>query len=412
MLGALKGAGWPGFLGVVCGGLAGGWLGEVRGLIPVTRERVYLDNAGAGPLSSPVLEAVRRFTVVWAERGEPWDEALEHIVEARRLFADLVGARLEEVAAVPGVTYGYNALLASLPLRGGKAVAAPHNFPTTYYSLHGLRRRGLLREVVILDPGGPGPGVDDWEKAIDDSTEIVVVDYVSWLTGYREDLRAVAEIAHEHGAVVVSDAFHAVGVIPVDVKRLGVDALLTGSYKWLMGPHGAGFVYVSRELLDRMDPMLSGWMAVEDSVVERMERGEPLFDRPFNTAELRPAGDARILEWGTWPAIAFEGALAALKLIKEYSAPERFHSHTSRLVERLQEGLEELGYELITPRDPERRAAIVAFRHPNPREAARKLYAHGIIVSARPGTVRVSPHFYNTMDEVEALLEALGPAEG
>ena len=385
------------------------WLSEVRELIPITREKVYFDNAGAGPLSRPVLEAIEGFARLWAERGEPWDEALEHIVEARRLFADLVGARLEEVAAVPGVTYGYNALLASLPLDGkGKAVAGPYNFPTTYYSLHGLRRRGLLREVVILDSPEPGPSLEEWERAIDDDTVLVVADMVSWVTGKLEDLRALAEIAHSHGAILVTDAFHAVGVIPVDVRRLGVDALLCGSYKWLMGPHGAGFVYVSRDLLDRLDPMLSGWMAVEDGVIDRMLRGEPLFQRPFRVDELRPARDAKVLEWGTWPAIAFEGALAALKLISRYDAPGRYEGHTRRLVERIMDGVEELGYELITPRDE--KAAIVSFRVGEPYELAKALYAHRIVVSPRPGRIRVSPHFYNTMDEVEEFLEALREA--
>ncbi|MCE4610602.1 MAG: aminotransferase class V-fold PLP-dependent enzyme [Desulfurococcales archaeon] len=386
------------------------WLREVRGLIPITREKVYFDNAGAGPLSKPVLEAIEGFARLWAERGEPWDEALEHIVEARRLFAGLIGARLEEVAAVPGVTYGYNALLSSLRLDGrGKAVAAPYNFPTTYYSLHGLRSRGLLKEVVILDSPEPGPGIGDWERAIDDETVLVVVDMVSWITGKLEDLKALAEIAHSHGAILVTDAFHAVGVIPVDVKRLGVDALLCGSYKWLMGPHGAGFVYVSKRLLDELDPMLSGWMAVEDSVIERMWRGEPLFERPFNVRELKPARDAKVLEWGTWPAIAFEGTLAALKLIHRYRAPERYSSHTSRLVERLMDGLEAQGYTLITPRDS--KAAIVTFRHTRPYEVAKALYAHDIIVSPRPGRIRVSPHFYNTPEEVDRFLEVLREAE-
>jgi selenocysteine lyase/cysteine desulfurase len=387
-----------------------GWLGEARSLIPITREKVYFDNAGAGPLSTPVLEAIERFARLWAERGEPWDEALEHIVEARRLFAELVGARLEEVAAVPGVTFGYNALLASLRLDGrGKAVAGPYNFPTTYYSLHGLRRRGLLREVVILDSPEPGPSIDDWERAIDDDTVLVVADMVSWVTGHLEDLRALAEIAHRHGAILVTDAFHAVGVIPVDVKRLGVDALLCGSYKWLMGPHGAGFVYVSRSLLDELDPMLSGWMAVEDGVIDRMMRGEPLFERPFDVSDLRPARDARMLEWGTWPAIAFEGTLAALKLISRFDAPGRYEYHTRRIVERIMDGVEEMGYELVTPRD--RKAGIVVFRHRRPHEMAKALYAHGVIVSARPGRIRVSPHFYNTLEEAEKLLDALREAE-
>ncbi len=386
-----------------------GWLSKARSLIPITESKIYFDNAGAGPLSKPVLDAINRFTSIWAEHGEPWDEVLEHIVEARRLFSYMIGVGLEEVAAVPGVTYGFNALLASIRFPpGSNVVAGPYNFPTTYYSLHALRRRGLVREVRIAQGNGAGASIDEWERVIDDKTVLVVADHVSWITGYREDLKALAEITHRHGAILVTDAFHSVGVIPVDVGSLGVDVLLTGSYKWLMGPHGAGFTYVSRELIGELDPLLSGWMAIEDSVVARMERGENLFERPFETGRLEPARDARILEWGTWPAIAFEGLLASMKMLQEYRAPERYSSHTEKLVNRLMDGIEALGFELITPRD--RKAGIVVFRHRNPYELAGKLAKYSIIVSPRPGKIRISPHYYNTREEVEAFLEALGKA--
>ncbi|WP_243676372.1 aminotransferase class V-fold PLP-dependent enzyme [Vulcanisaeta distributa] len=95
--------------------------------------------------------------------------------------------------------------------------------------------------------------LEEYEKLIDDNTAVVFVDYVSWITGgYRERIREIAEIAHARGAVLISDAFHAVGVLPIDVTRDGVDVLITGSYKWLLGPHGAGFVYVSDELLNSL----------------------------------------------------------------------------------------------------------------------------------------------------------------
>lgn len=383
------------------------WLDDVRSLIPIVRSRVYLDNAGAGPLPRPAVEAVEGFLGKWASEGEPWVEGLRAVVEARRVFAELVGARLEEVAAAPGVTYGLNALLASLRLEGGAAVAAPYNFPTSYYTLHALRRRGVLREVRIARGDGACTAEGEWDRLVGDDTVLVVVDHVSWITGCREDLRAAAEAAHDHGAILVSDAFHSVGVIPVDVKSLGVDVLLAGSYKWLMGPHGAAFVYVSKGLLDELEPSLAGWMAIEDGVLDRLERGERVFERPFDTSDYRRARDARALEWGTLPLPAFAGTLESLKLIKRYDAPGRYESHTSKLVERLIEGLEEAGFEVVTPRDAGRRAGVVTFKAKDPYSIAESLERHGVVVSARPGIIRVSPHFYNTMDEVEAFLNHL-----
>ncbi len=386
------------------------WLEEVRSLIPITREKVYLDNAGAGPLPGPTVEAVRGFLEKWMREGEPWEEGLRAVVEARRLFAELVGARLEEVAAAPGVTYGLNALLASLRLDGRVAVAAPYNFPTSYHTLHALRRRGILREVSVARGDGACTVEGEWDRLVDDDTALVVVDHVSWITGCREDLKAAAEAAHEHGAILVSDAFHSVGVIPVDVKSLGVDVLLAGSYKWLMGPHGAAFVYVSRDLLGELEPSLAGWMAVEDGVLDRMARGERVFERPFDTTDYRRARDARALEWGTLPLPAFTGALESLKLLTHYDASGRYGAHTSRLVERLMEGLEEAGFEIVTPRDEGRRAGIVVFKARDPYAIAGTLERRGIVVSARPGIIRVSPHFYNTIEEIEAILEHLKPA--
>ncbi len=386
------------------------WLAEARSRIPITRSKVYLDNAGAGPLPSDVVEAMRNFLEKWSLMGEPWPEALGHIIESRAMFAELIGARAEEVAAVPGVSYGFNSFLASLKAGKGNAVAGAYNFPTTYYALHAARSRGLLSEVRIARGDGSRTPLEEYERLIDEETVLVVADHVSWITGYMEDLRAVADIAHSKGAILVSDAFHSVGVVPVDVKSLRVDVLLAGSYKWLMGPHGAGFVYVERNLLEELEPMLAGWMSAEDSVIERFERGERLFERPFDITGFTRAKDAKVLEWGTWPVIAFEGVIASMKFLNEFGAPEKYESHTRRLVERLMDGLMDMGYEVVTPRDS--KASIVVFKHRKPYELASILSRDGYIVSPRPGTIRVSPHFYNTIDEIESFLEALGRLDG
>jgi selenocysteine lyase/cysteine desulfurase len=383
-----------------------GWLEDLRSRIEITSKMIYFDNAGAGPLSRDVIESIRSFLELWSGEGEPWDEALDHIVDARREFASLVGADYRYVAAVPGVTYGLNSLLSSLKIRpGSNAVVSPLNFPTGIISLQAMRSAGLLREVRLVRPRGGYVPLEEYERLIDDSTAIVLVDHVSWITGYRERVREISEIAHRRGAIVIVDAFHSVGIIEVDVEREGIDALLCGSYKWLMGPHGAGFVYVSNQLLEDLEPRFSGWMGIEDSVLARKHRGERLFERPFNIEEFNPARDATKLEWGTWPVIAFEGVLASMRLLKKFEAPHRYSTHTSKLVERLVEGLEELGLRITTPLD--RYAAIITFEYRDPYALAEKLRREGIVVSPRPGIIRVSPHVYNTIEEVEAFIETV-----
>ena len=261
---------------------------RARSRIPIVEKKIYFDNAGAGPLTLDVYERVKWFLDLWREEGEPWREVLEDIVNARREFASLVGAHEDCVAVVPGVTYGLNAVFASLKIKpGSNIVVSPFNFPTSFHTLHAMRRRGLISEVRVVKEYNGSTKLDDYEKLVDDNTVAVVVDYVGWLSGYREDLRAVSEIAHNHGAILVSDAFHAVGVVDVDVEELGVDVLLTGGYKWLMGLHGAGFVYVEKNLLQELEPMFAGWMAIEDSVVERMLRRERLFERPFDISDYK-----------------------------------------------------------------------------------------------------------------------------
>ncbi len=146
-------------------------------------------------------------------------------------------------------------------------------------------------------------------------------------------------------------------------------------------------------------------MGIDDNQVSRRLRGEKLFERPIDISMYMPTKDAARLEWGTWPIIAFEGTLASMRLLLRYEVPHRFEEHTNRLIRHLADSLGDLGLKVTTPLDGH--AAILTFEYSDPYGLAEFLGRNGIVVSPRPGTIRVSPHGYNTVDEIEKFIEAL-----
>jgi len=382
------------------------WINNVRSKINIVKRYIYFNNASSGPLFTDTVGYVKKFLDMWNEEGEPWDFALDCVIEVKKLFAEFVGASKDEIAAVPGATYGINIILSSIKYgHGCNAVISELNFPTSIYTLHALRKRGFIKEVRIARSTNGYIPLEEYEKLIDDKTSVVLVDYVTWITGYRERIKEIAEIAHRHGSIVITDAYQAVGAIPIDVRKENIDVLVTGSSKWLMGIHGAGFMYVNRDVLNELEPMFSGWLSIEDSILIKKERGEELLDKPLDIEQLKLSSTASRFEWGTWPLISFIGTKVSLNMLKKYDAPGKYNSHTSKIIEMLMNGIEELGLKVITPR--ESYAAIVSFEHKNPKELANYLKSRNVIVSSRPGVIRLSPHFYNTIEEAEKFLEIL-----
>src|SRR6266705_6430091 len=179
----------------------------VRKEIPVTSRRAYFDNAGTGPPSIHVLDSIHEYMTDWRDYGENWEEWLPMIIESRRLFGKMIGAGLEEVASLPNVTSALTALASSVKYKpNGNIVISELNFPTNIYIWHIQKKHGRANDVRLLrkDQSGVVP-LDEWEKAIDDDTSIVSVDYVSWANGCRGKIREITEIAHEHNAFVIAD---------------------------------------------------------------------------------------------------------------------------------------------------------------------------------------------------------------
>jgi selenocysteine lyase/cysteine desulfurase len=340
----------------------------------------------------------------WRDHGERWEVWLQDIVESRQLFANLIQAQRHEVACIPNVSSGLGAVATSIPFEPRRNVVVSElNFPTNIYLWHTLKARGLVDEVRVLKPKGGKIPLSDYEQAIDDNTAVVSVDYVSWINGCRENIPELTKLAHAHNALMVVDAFHAAGVMSIDVGKLGIDVLVCGVYKWLMGPHGAAFLYINPEALPELKPSVVGWHGIEDSVIARLEAHEDPFGRPFDLSQAEPAGNASRFEWGTWAAIAVEGAKAALRFTLEHPAEERWPL-IQRLNERLADGVRRKGLRVTSPSEKERLSGIVTFEIPEAARVAKRLMEEHVVVAPRMNTLRVSPHFYNTETEIDTFL--------
>jgi len=381
---------------------------RVREEIPALEKLTYLDSAGAGLPPISVTDAMLKFVTNWSQKGELWEEWLLDVLELRRRFAALIGAKKEEVGVVPSVSVGLAALASSFNLsKRKKVVVSDLNFPTNAILWQRMRESGLLKEVEVLKQKNGKVSLEDWERAIDEETAVVSVDYVSWFSGYREHVRELAEIAHDNGALLVVDAFHALGVFPISVKADRMDALVCGFYKWLCGPHGAACVFLNEGHLDSVKPSYIGWHGVEENVIERIQAGRDPFDVPFPLERATPSKTAARFEWGTWASVVVKGAIESLKFAERFDSASRFEVIRKRR-EELVEGLRGLKKRVLTPLlDESLGGGIVTFETENHAKLVKGLAEKRIVVSGRYDHVRVSPHFYNTSEEVEGFLLAL-----
>ncbi len=380
----------------------------MRQRIPALSGRTYLDSAGAGLPPLSVTRAMREFVERWSREGERWEEWLADVLELRKQFAKLIGARENEVGVVPSVSVGLAELASSLDLsKRKKVVVSDLNFPSNVLLWQRMREARLLTEVEVLRGRNGIVPLEAWERAIDEETAAVSVDYVSWLSGYRERVREIADLAHGKGALALVDAFHGVGVFPIDVKRDGVDGLVCGFYKWLCGPHGAACVFLDERRLESMKPAYLGWFGVKDNVIERAQVKRDPFDVPFPVDKAEPSTTAARFEWGTSAAVVIRGAVEAVKFALSTEPGSRFRMITRRK-EELTTGLQELGKKMLTPPLEESPGGgIVTFEAKEHKVLVEKLAAKRIVVSGRYNNLRVSPHFYNTAEEIELLLSAL-----
>jgi selenocysteine lyase/cysteine desulfurase len=363
-----------------------------RKLFPVTKNKAFLNHAASSPLPAPVIAAVQNYL----ENSLFLEEDHSAPNKGRCLFAQLVNAESSEIALVPNTTTGLNIAANTLDYpRGCNVVTTDLEFPTVVYPWLRSKLKPNVEVRYIKNMDGKML-LDDFERMVDDRTVAVVVSHVEYSNGFRNDLKAFSEVAHEHGAVIIVDVCQSAGALRIDVKRDKADFLATSSYKWLLGPSGAGFLYIQKDLITKSEPVFVGYEGVKPEVFKTIEL--------WNNRELKFVETAHRFETGGLSSLSYVGASAAMKLILEVGIDEiekRVIGLTGYLVERLKEE----GFRLQTPNIVESRSGIVNFFVNDPRGKVEKLEQKGIIVSARMNGIRVSPHFYNTEEELHRLIK-------
>lgn len=361
-------------------------------------DRIYLNHASTGPLPMRARAAL----ATWSDwRAEPWrisdDMEFEIMDRARTLAARLVGAASEEIALTTNTSHGINIAARCLPLRAGDIViSSDREFPANVYPWMTLTREGIIFEQIPCTPAGLPHEERILEALERPRVKVLTLSWVSFASGYTLGLERIGRACRERGIYFVVDAIQGVGVRALDAPACKIDILACGGQKWLLSPWGTGFVYIRRDLVQRLEPREIGWMAVQ---------GSRDFTRLVDY-DLTWYDDARRFEVGTLPYQDLAAFCASVELLLEVSVAA-IATHVSSLVDTMMSRLRDAGATIITPAETHRRAGIVTVRVKNGQRVSEQLARAGIVCALREGAIRLSPHLYTTRDEIDRALGML-----
>ena len=366
----------------------------VRAEFPIFESATYLNSCSQGALSHRVRDAVEGWLAGWDENGAEWDFWVERNEAFRAAVARLLHAEADDVAVTTSVSQGVSGLVSALDLRGerNRIVISEYEFPTIGQIAHAQELRGAEVVHVLPDADGSIPA-ERFTEAIDERTALVCCTTLSYRSGHRHDVAAIAEAAHAAGAIVLADSYQACGAVELDVRSLGADVVTGGTVKYLLGTAGLGFMWVTPEVREALVPTQTGWFADEDIFA-------------MSIADYSPHASARRFDAGTPPVPSLYAGVAGISLVEEAGVPA-IEAHVAGLVDRLLDGLDALGATVVTPRDPRRRGPLVCIRARDVGELVEALAADRIVVSSREDKLRVALHLYNVEEDVDILLAAL-----
>ncbi len=365
-----------------------------RSLFPFAGNKVYLNHAAVSPLSTDVREKMEWFI---NERSfgdiEFIDETIKIKEETRSLLAQLIHAEKDHIGFVTNTSEGLNILAQGLEWKEGDEIIIPEcEFPANIYPFLNLERKGV-KIKYIPSPHGIVE-IEEIEKAISSKTRLLTISFVEYANGFRNDLEQIGKICTDKGIIFCVDAIQGVGAMSLDVQACNIDFLSCGGHKWLMGPMGAGFIYLNSRMLKEIQPAYTGWLAVEDA-----------WD--FSNIDLKLLPNARRFEYATQNFAGIAGLSASVELLVRLG-PAAIEQHLLILGQEMVDDLSELGMEFMGHKDSVNWSGIYSFKAPDAELLFEFLHSREIYCSLRKGAIRIAPHFYNNRDDINLLVRAIG----
>jgi kynureninase len=374
-------------------------LASYRDEFPVLDRKTHLISASLGPVSHRSRLAVEAYLDAWATKGAPdhvwFEDVFPAMRELKRTFAGLAGCDTDELAITTNTSIALSTIASCLDFAGTrrKVILSELDFPTDAHAWLAQRRRGA--EIVWLrSEDGLTIPLEAYDAAIDDETALVMVNRVLYRSSAIVDAKAVCAIARARGALSFLDDYHGIGIVPLDLHDLGCDLYAAGTLKWLCGGPGMAFLYARRDVIPTLEPAVTGWFATRDPF-------------SFDTEHLEFHPTARRLEHGTPPAPVFFIAQGGLDIIAEVT-PERIRERQGQLTDHVIGRADDLGLAVRTPRSREARGGVVNVGvGPHAGSICHALLERDVCTDFRGDGLRISPHFFNTEEEIDRCFEEL-----
>jgi len=361
---------------------------------PVTEKYIYLDHAGVAPASLRVKTAVEKFLAESAGCGAfHYPHWVQRVIEIRSSCARLINAEIDEIAFVRSTSHGLSLVAAGLDWEpGDNLLIYEREFPSNIFPWTNLKRKGVERRVIPSREGRIL--IDDIGRLMDSRTRLLAISSVQFANGFRVDLNSLGNLCRGRGVLLCVDTIQSLGVFPMDVKGCHIDFLAADSHKWLLGPEGIGIFYCRKELAKHLNPLLIGWKSVQNELD---------FDNPAFCLK----SDALRFEEGSMNLMGILGLGAAIDLLFEVGI-ENIERRVLGFGDLIIQEAEKRGYVVLTPKNREERGGNITICGKfDPVKMKDALRYKGIMVNARGGGIRVSPHFYNTEEEIRAFFKTL-----